>query len=57
MIAPLLIEANFGVWQGLTHAEIDALYPGARQVREAHKWHYAVPEGESYALVDARARR
>ena len=57
VIAPLLIEANFGAWQGLTHAEIEALYPGARQAREADKWHYVVPGGESYALVDARARR
>src|SRR2546428_7625300 len=31
VVAPLLIEANFGVWQGLTHAEIDAQYPGARR--------------------------
>jgi broad specificity phosphatase PhoE len=38
-----LIEANFGAWQGHTHAEIDAQYPGARQAREAHKWHYVVP--------------
>jgi probable phosphoglycerate mutase len=43
VIAPLLIEANFGAWQGHTHAEIDAQYPGARQAREAHKWHYVVP--------------
>jgi broad specificity phosphatase PhoE len=57
VIAPLLIEASFGAWQGLTHAEIDARYPGARQAREANKWHYVVPGGESYALVDARARR
>jgi probable phosphoglycerate mutase len=57
VIAPLLIEADFGAWQGLTHAEIDAQYPGARQAREASKWHYVMPAGESYALVDARARR
>src|SRR5258708_5093926 len=28
LVAPLLIESNFGPWQGLTHAEIDAQYPG-----------------------------
>ena len=56
VIVPLLIEANFGAWQGLTHSEIDAQYPGARQAREADKWHYVIPGGESYALVDARAR-
>jgi 2,3-bisphosphoglycerate-dependent phosphoglycerate mutase len=51
VVAPLLIEANFGAWQGLTHAEIDAQYAGARQAREARKWHYVMPGGESYALV------
>jgi len=57
VVAPLLIEANFGVWQGLTHAEIDAQYPRARQAREAHKWDYMIPGGESYALIDVRARQ
>jgi probable phosphoglycerate mutase len=57
VIAPLLIEANLGAWQGLTHAEIDARYPGARQARAADKWDYVIPGGESYALVDVRARR
>ena len=57
VVSPLLVEHDFGVWQGLTFAEIDALYPGARQKREADKWHYAVEGGESYALVSERARR
>jgi probable phosphoglycerate mutase len=57
VVAPLLVEANLGAWQGLTRPEIDAQYPGARRAREAHKWHHVMPEGESYALVAARARR
>jgi probable phosphoglycerate mutase len=57
VISPLLIECNLGAWQSLTHAEIDAQYLGARQAREAHKWQYVVPGGESYALVDNRARQ
>jgi probable phosphoglycerate mutase len=57
VVAPLLIEHHLGVWQGLTHAEIDVQYPGARQARKADKWHYVVPDGESYALVDRRVRQ
>jgi probable phosphoglycerate mutase len=57
VVSPLLIECNLGAWQGLTHAEIDAQYLGARQAREANKWQYVVPGGESYALVDIRARQ
>jgi broad specificity phosphatase PhoE len=56
-VSPLLIEHDLGVWQGLTFAEIDALYPGARQQREANKWDYRVEGGESYALVSGRARQ
>ena len=55
LVTPLLIEHHLGNWQGLTHAEIDARYPGALQAREEHKWDYVVPGGESYAFVaDAR---
>ena len=54
-VAPLLIEHNLGAWQGLTNEEIDARYPGARRAREADKWRYVVPGGESYARVHGRA--
>lgn len=56
LVAPLLIEHHLGNWQGLTHPEIDARYPGALQAREERKWDYVVPGGESYALVAVRAR-
>jgi probable phosphoglycerate mutase len=57
VVSPLLIEHDLGVWQGHTFAEIDELYPGARQQREVNKWHYTVDGGESYAMVSDRARR
>ena len=57
VVSPLLSEHSMETWQGLTHAEVDALYPGARQVREVNKWTYVVPEGESYSLIDIRARQ
>jgi broad specificity phosphatase PhoE len=57
VVSALLVEHDFGAWQGLTFAEIDARYPGARQQRDSNKWTYRVKDGESYALVGARARR
>ena len=57
VVEPLLVEHALGSWEGLTRAEIYALYPGARQEREARKWDYVVPGGESYARVAARARQ
>jgi probable phosphoglycerate mutase len=56
-VAPLLIEHNLGVWQGLTFEEIYTLYPAARRHRDADKWTYVVEGGESYAQVIARARQ
>ena len=55
-LTPLLVEYGFGDWQGLTHSQVDELYPGARAERQARKWNYTVPNGESYALVAVRAR-
>ncbi len=56
VIVPLLIEHDLGSWQGLTYAEIDCKYPGAREEREANKWHYVMPNGESYARLAIRAK-
>jgi broad specificity phosphatase PhoE len=56
VVAPLLAEHHLGNWEGLTRAEIDARYPGARQEREARKWDYVVPGGESYARLSLRAQ-
>lgn len=52
---PRLQEHGFGRWEGLTRAELEAVDPGAWGRREADKWDYRVPGGESYALVAARA--
>ncbi|MFJ4230476.1 bifunctional RNase H/acid phosphatase [Cellulosimicrobium cellulans] len=46
-------EVDFGEWEGLTTAEVDAAWPG-----RLHAWHTtgttAAPGGESYADVGAR---
>ncbi len=51
------MEHALGAWEGLTYAEIDEHFPGARQAREADKWRYVIDGGESYALASERARR
>jgi len=56
IVSPPLIDYNLGSWQGLTNAEIDAQYPGARLSREKDKWHYLVPGGESNAQVHERVQ-
>jgi len=55
--SPLLMEHALGAWEGLTYAEIDDRFPGARQAREADKWRYVIDGGESCALASERARR
>lgn len=56
-VSVLLVDHNLGSWQGLTNAEIDARFPGARLKREKDKWNYAVPGGESYAHIHARVHQ
>lgn len=53
----LLAEHDQGEWEGLTGAEIDARFPGARARRDAEKWRFVIPGGECYADVQARAVR
>lgn len=57
IVSPQLIDCKLGSWQGLTNAEIDARYPGARLSREKDKWRYVVPGGESYADVHKRVQQ
>jgi broad specificity phosphatase PhoE len=57
VISPLLIEHNWGEWQGLTWEEIEEKYPGAWQARESDKWRYVVPGGDSYEQLTLRTRR
>ena len=53
---PRLMEHHFGDWEGCTPAEVAACSPDQWAAREADKWNFQVPGGESYALVDRRAR-
>lgn len=49
-----LKEHSFGLWEGLNEVEIEEMFPGMVKAREADWWNYRVPEGESYALLEAR---
>ena len=51
-----LTEISFGAWEGLTIDEIKHRFPGEWEKRHQNMWTYVVPGGESYALVDRRAR-
>ncbi|MGO9770984.1 MAG: histidine phosphatase family protein [Roseiarcus sp.] len=51
-----LKELTFGDWEGLTWAEVEARDPAAARAREADKWNFAPPCGESYAMLVERVR-
>jgi broad specificity phosphatase PhoE len=51
---PLLKEASYGDWEGLTLTEIAAHQPEPARLREADKWFYPPPAGESYSMVAER---
>ena len=53
---PLLKELTFGAWEGLTWPEVNARNPAAAAEREADKWNFAPPGGESYAMLAERLR-
>ncbi len=54
---PDLAEVDHGEMAGLTRAEIDELFPTARQQRAENRYGWAFPRGESYAQARGRARR
>jgi broad specificity phosphatase PhoE len=52
--SPALVEAHYGDWEGLTLAEINERHLDAAKAREADKWGYAPPNGESYSMLSER---
>jgi probable phosphoglycerate mutase len=55
-VDPRLMELTFGAWEGCTWAEVEARDPSAAKAREADKWNFAPPDGESYAMLVDRVR-
>lgn len=54
---PVLMEAHYGEWEGLTLDEIAERLPEAAQARDADKWGFVPPGGESYAMLWERVAR
>jgi broad specificity phosphatase PhoE len=53
---PRLAEIAFGEWEGMSYAEVIALDPEVVARREADKWGFEPPGGESYAQLTQRLR-
>jgi alpha-ribazole phosphatase len=53
---PRLREMSFGAWEGLTHDEIQARWPGEMEAWFADPVSTAPPGGETLAQVSARVR-
>lgn len=51
-----LVEAAYGEWEGRTLHEIQQEDPAAYFAREADRWGYAAPGGESAAMALERVR-
>lgn len=49
-----LKEICFGSWEGRTLAEVAASDPAGVRARDADKWGFVPPTGESYAMLAAR---
>lgn len=57
-IDPRLAELSFGIWEGLTFAELRVLDPDVETIvaREHDKWNFVPPGGESYAQLLLRVQ-
>ena len=51
-----LMELSFGDWEGLSWPEVRARHPAGLMARNADKWNFAPPGGESYAMLAVRLR-
>lgn len=51
---PRLIEITFGELEGYTYRDIENRAPGWLAERDANKWTYLPPGGESYEMLSAR---
>jgi len=49
-----LLEFTFGQWEGLTWPEVCHRDPDLARAREADKWNFVPPGGESYAQMSRR---
>lgn len=52
-----LNEINAGICEHMTYQEIGQAYPDVSREREADKFHYQYPRGESYSAVYVRVKQ
>ena len=52
-----LMEISFGRWEGFTGDELSVRDPEAVAARDADKWEFVPPGGESYRLLSDRVAR
>lgn len=52
-----LRELTFGHWEGLTWKEVRREHPAGARAREADKWRFTPPGGESYETLAIRVGR
>ena len=51
---PVLKEACYGAWEGLTLPEVAERDPDGARARERDKWSFVPPAGESYSMLSER---
>jgi probable phosphoglycerate mutase len=49
-----LLEITFGDWEGFTYRDLERQKPGRLAEREANKWDFLPPGGESYQMLSER---
>ena len=54
---PRIAEVSVGSWDGLTHIDIDAQWPGLLDGTTPFDWFFRSPDGESYDTAMARVDR
>ena len=52
-----LKEHKFGLWEGKSDKEIKELFPDQVKKRKLNKWHYKIPQGESYEILYKRVKK
>jgi probable phosphoglycerate mutase len=53
-IDPRLVEITFGELEGFTYQDIESQRPGWLKTRDANKWEFLPPGGESYRMLSER---
>ena len=56
-VVPEFSEISFGAWEGLTHQEIEAKWPGALRLLYSCPDKWQIPDAESFEDVKERAMR